>query len=1197
MLAPRQIGKTSLALKTREKLRRSGIRYAAVDLNEIGGHVTAETWFYSLVTCVAGELGLEEHVESFWEAHAKESLPSRWTHFCRNTVLQEVAGPVVIFIDEIDTILSVPTVADDFFASLRAMHEKREEDPVFKRLSFCLLGVAAPRELMKDEARTPFNIGLSIPLEDFTPAEAERLLPGLAGLGHAPRALLEAILAWTDGHPYMTLRIAHALVREGEVPPQTLPPQARVEGWVQRLFLENGRQEEPNLRYAEDRFSRGQQNERIPRMLSLYRRLLAGEAIAAVGSDPIQQEFRLTGMVTERRDASGRWLRVRNRIFATVFDEAWVRTREADRLLTQPLEQWLEQDRTQDLLLRGEVLEQARKWARHREDLTQEEREFLDASQDSAAKDRTRRAILTVLASALVVLMGMVGVLAKKNQEVQQSSTLLMQETARLAAALGRHQGDGADALGAALSTLVMAEQLQAPAPPEAFSGIMLGVSDLKYSSPLKGHENGVQSAAFSPDGSLIVTASDDQTALLWDSHSGQPLATLKHERSVLSAAFSPDGTRIVTASDDQTARIWGWDGHSAQLLATLQGHENSVQSAAFSPDGSLIITASSDGSARRWDGHSGQFLAPPLRHEGDVWSAAFSPDGARIVTASEDQTARIWDGRSGQPLATLQGHLDDVRRATFSPDGARIVTASDDQTARIWDSRSGQLLSTLAGHQGPVWSAAFSPDGARIVTASEDQTARLWDGRSGQRLTLLQGHRDSVLSAAFSPDGTRIVTASDDQTARIWGWDGHSVQLLATLQGHRKMVRSAAFSPDGLRIVTASKDGTARIWDGRSGPFLATLEHEAPVWSAAFSPDGSLIVTASKDHTARIWDGRSGQLLALPALQHERPIQSVTFSPEGSRIVTASEDHTARLWDGRSGQLLATLKHEGSVWSAAFSQDGARIVTASSDGMARIWDGRSGQPLATLQGHQGTVRSAAFSPDGARLITASSDGTARIWNGHSGQLLAPPLRHEGDVWSAAFSPDGTRIVTASDDQTARLWDGLSGQPLSPPLKHGDVVWSAAFSPDGTRIVTASSDGTARIWDGRSGQALSTLQEHTGPVWSAAFSPDGTRIVTTGQDDPTACIWDSHSGQLLAKLQGPPDDVRNAVFSPDGSRVVTTSSPEDGSRVVTPGHPGTARLWIASLEGWLIEACNLPQFTPPTEELRAFCNRYKGRTP
>jgi WD40 repeat protein/energy-coupling factor transporter ATP-binding protein EcfA2 len=369
----------------------------------------------------------------------------------------------------------------------------------------------------------------------------------------------------------------------------------------------------------------------------------------------------------------------------------------------------------------------------------------------------------------------------------------------------------------------------------------------------LAGHSSYVSSAAFSPDGLRIVTASNDKTARIWDAASAKEFAVLRgHGNTVQSAAFSPDGSRIVTASYDKTARIW--DAASAKEIAVLRGHADLLLSAAFSPDGSRIITASWDKTARIWDAASGKELAVLRGHEAGVNSAAFSPDGSRIVTALYDNTARIWDAASAKEIAVLRGNDSNVNSAAFSPDGSRIVTALYNKTARIWDAASGKGIAVLRGHESTVLSAAFNPDGSRIITASVDTTARIWDASSGKELAVLRGHVNNVRSAAFSPDGLRIVTASLDKTARIW--DASSAKEIAVLRGHDEDVRSAAFSPDGSRVVTASADRTARIWDAASAKGIAVLRgHEGTVLSAAFSPDGSRIVTASADKTARIWD------------------------------------------------------------------------------------------------------------------------------------------------------------------------------------------------------------------------------------------------------------------------------------------------------------------------------------------------------
>jgi hypothetical protein len=198
------------------------------------------------------------------------------------------------------------------------------------------------------------------------------------------------------------------------------------------------------------------------------------------------------------------------------------------------------------------------------------------------------------------------------------------------------------------------------------------------------------------------------------------------HDGEVNSAAFNPDGSHIVTASADKTARIW--DAVTANEIAVLRGHNSFVTSAAFSPDGSRIVTASDDNTARIWDAATANEIAASRGREGWVLRAGFSVDGSRIVTASADHTACIWDAATAKEIAVLRGHDQWVTSAEFSPDGSRIVTGSRDNTARIWDAATAKQIAVLRGHNRWVTSAAFSPDGLRILTASLDNTARIWD-------------------------------------------------------------------------------------------------------------------------------------------------------------------------------------------------------------------------------------------------------------------------------------------------------------------------------------------------------------------------------------------------------------------------------------------------------------------------------------
>jgi WD40 repeat protein len=621
------------------------------------------------------------------------------------------------------------------------------------------------------------------------------------------------------------------------------------------------------------------------------------------------------------------------------------------------------------------------------------------------------------------------------------------------------------DIAGAQRIVLEVLSNRETGRPPAAISVFQ----EMRAADPLlavlSGHGATVGSAAYSPDGRRIVTASNDKTARIWDAVTGAQLVVLAgHTDLVYSAAFSPDGRRIVTASEDKTARIW--DAVTGAQSVVLSGHEAAVSTAAWSPDGRRIVTASDDKTARIWDAVTGAELAPLSGHTDHLISAAWSPDGSRIVTASADKTARIWNAVTATQLAVLSGHGAAVYGAAYSPDGRRIVTASEDKTARIWDAATATQLAVLAGHAARVVTAAWSPDSQHIVTASNDGTARIWDAVADTQLAVLSGHGASVFSAAYSPDGRRIVTASDDNTARIWDVVPHA--QLAVLSGHSGFVESARYSPDGRRIVTASEDKTARIWDAATDAKLMVFAgHGDTVFCAAWSPDGKRIVTASVDRTARIWDAVTGAQFAVLA-GHTDLVFSAAWSPDGRRIVTASEDKTARIWDAATGtELIALAGHGDHVTSAAYSPDGKRIVTASDDRTVRIWDAVTGAQLAVLSGHGDRVISAAFSPNGRRIVTASFDKIARVWDAVTGAQLVVLAGHRDLVYYAAWSPDGGRIVTASADNTARIWDAVTGTQLAVLAGHDARVVSVSWSPDGNRIVTASNDNTARIWDAR----------------------------------------------------------------------------------------------------------------------------------
>ena len=668
-------------------------------------------------------------------------------------------------------------------------------------------------------------------------------------------------------------------------------------------------------------------------------------------------------------------------------------------------------------------------------------------------------------------------------------------------------------------------------------------------------HSNVVEYAQFSPDGTKVVTASDDGTARIWDAQTGHSLTNpLRHHGFVWSAQFSPDGKKIVTGCDDGTAQVWDVKTGQPLLPQPLQ-HSNKVGWVQFSPDGKKIVTASDDGTARIWDAQTGKPLTGFMRHTGIVEYVEFSPDGKKIITASDDRTAGIWDAETGARLFQLQ-HGDIVWSAHFSSNGDLAVTASSDNTARIWDVHTGKLLVKPLQHGAWVVSARFSPDGKKVVTASWNNTAQLWDALTGAPIGEPMKHDSAVNSADFSPDGKKIVTASLDYTARIW--DAQTGKPITEPMKQGNLGWIAQFSPDGKRILTASFDGSAKIWEAISAPASAEpLQHQKTIFAMQFSPDGKRIITGSYDHTARVWDVGSGTNICA-SLLHNDTIRSVQFSPDGKLVATGSDDGTVRIWDARTGQAQRLFQHSNAVECATFSPDGTKLATASMDGTAQMWDVKTGSHLFTVS-QSNAIWTVQFSRDGKKFITGAGDcdskptgpfstnGTAQIWDAQTGSPLTPPMHRDGAVVSVQFSPDGKRVVTGGWDNTARIWDARTGQPISPPLRHGNKVMSAQFSPDGKLVVTAGLDHKVCVWNADTGQLAIEPLIHPDPVWTAHFSPDGKWIVT-GSRDHFVRLWDTETGQPLMEPLQQVGSVYLAEFNPNGKQVAIAAT-NDAARI------------------------------------------------
>ncbi|HEV2963689.1 MAG TPA: AAA-like domain-containing protein [Candidatus Angelobacter sp.] len=314
VLTTRQMGKSSLMARTAVRLREQGIRCATVDLQGRGQKNTPpEQWYYGFVKQVADGLELPGDWPEWWKQQEKLLPVQRMTDFFADVVLKQIAGRVVVFIDEVDWMIRLP-FSDEFFAAIRSCYNRRATEPQFDRLSFVLLGSAAPAQLIKDATRTPFNIGRGIELTDFTPEEAKLLAQPL---GESGGAVLSRILYWTDGHPYLTQMLLAKLTNEDHEPEAI---EILVDGVVeQEFFSSKAILEENNLKFVKDRLTQASSD--LRKVLLVYRDVLHGRSVKDVPASPIHTSLRLSGVV--KPDIEQR-LHVRNRIYRYVFDERWL---------------------------------------------------------------------------------------------------------------------------------------------------------------------------------------------------------------------------------------------------------------------------------------------------------------------------------------------------------------------------------------------------------------------------------------------------------------------------------------------------------------------------------------------------------------------------------------------------------------------------------------------------------------------------------------------------------------------------------------------------------------------------------------------------------------------------------------------------------------------------------------------------------
>ena len=814
VLTSRQMGKSSLRVQTARRLQAENIACGIVDITGIGtAQITPVQWYAGFTATLANSFKIKINFKTWWRE--REHLPPvvRLNEFIEQVLLPGSDRNIVIFIDEIDSILSLNFSSDDFFAWVRGCYNKRAENPEYNRLTFALFGVATPQDLITDKTRTPFNIGRAIELKGFDLTEATPLAQGWDETIDNSQEILKQILAWTGGQPFLTHKICQLTAQKlaAQTSSDCHSPANRqlfIAELVQSSALENWEfQDEPeHLKTIRDRLLRNPQ--RTGRLLGIYQQILAEFTLTNDNEQPAAElkfdndlskhssekmELLLSGLIVTDR---GR-LRVYNQIYAVVFNREWIQQELAKlQPYSESICAWFASNHTDSSrLLQGRALAEALNWAADKS-LSDRDYQFLSASQELENREVQRALELEKAASQILTEANLV--LTKAQHQAKRTVQWSLFGLAAISAI--------------SASVAIHAERATTRAQNQKKQAIITQIEALNSTATI--------SLSYDELGALIAAIS----------------ATKKLQKIDISPALKAQTVNILY-----------------QTLNAVRERNRfaNVHTANFSPDGKLIVTADDKFMVKVFQPNGKLVLSLP-GHSKSVTEVVFSPDSQLIASTSFDNTVIIWH-RDGTLHKILQGHRDLVWSASFSPGSQLIATGSSDKTIKIW-SAGGVLLQTLTGHTRPVTSVRFSPDGNLLASTSQDRTVKLWKrtGKAQFRLekTLL-GHRDEVWGCNFSPDGEMIASASHDWTVKLWSRGG---KLLKTLDDSTAGVGSVSWSANSKMLAGGSTDGKVRLWRA-DGTLLQTLKgHQADVWSVSFSPDRTTLASAGKDASVKLW-------------------------------------------------------------------------------------------------------------------------------------------------------------------------------------------------------------------------------------------------------------------------------------------------------------------------------------------------------
>lgn len=1192
VLNARQMGKTSLTVRVIGRLCDEGIVCASIDISTIGKSVTEEQWYLGVIRSITRSLCIHRqqfNLSAWWIEQNMLSYVQRLSILIEDILLTVIVQPVIVFIDEIDSIRSLSFNVDDFFAAIRECYNRRANNPAYRRLTFALIGSSTPSALIQNKQIAPFNIGRSIHLTGFRLEQAYPLAQGLAIKSFQPQKLLQVILNWTGGQPFLTQKLCQ-LVLTANSAPENGQEIEWVANLVRTKIIENWEvHDEPqHLKTICDRMLYSDQQ--AGRLLGLYQQLLQqGELVA---NDRIEQlNLRLTGIAVNQ---DGK-LRIYNPIYAAVFNEDWVRRTLADlRPYDQALQEWLASDRKDESrLLRGQALKDAKTWAVGKS-LSDQDYGFLGASEQyeakvtlDAAKEANRilaearrkaywitgAAIIALVASLIVATFAsQQAKLARQDANIQKEAASDAQQNLRVVEERRAEVNQQLQTTKQELSTKRQEVDLAKQQFQTARRQLTVATAQLnRAKNETQSAQQQTQEARKLADQAKVEQQNAE--AKFEMAKTNLMLADVRLKSITSKALFSEgqvflallEALRAGQQLKQLDSRMWRQSTLSQTVAAlsealrnvsernTLRGHRGHVTSVSFSPDSKMLASSSEDGTVKLWTVETGREIYTFEGHHGVVASVSFSPDGKIIASGGWDRTVKLWDTTTGKEIRTF-GHEYSVKSVSFSPDGKTIAsssgiegTYSNKNFVKLWDVATGKEIHTFVSDSEAVGSVSFSPNGKMLALGG--WRTILWDIKTGKILRTFQSHRSST-DVAFSRDSKILAFEDENGLIKLWDVETGKDRLLS---GYRSGAAKVSFGPNGAALVFVNNtDKVIKLWSTSptGGEIRSFKGHGQTILSVRISPDGKTLASGSMDATVKLWSLSSinnvSNIRTLNVTGYQSFVNDFNFSSDNRIIATGSEDGIIKLWNAKTGkEIRSFLGHSSGVTSIKFSPDGKAIATADKSGAIKLWNLNTGDQILTFKGHSGVwVTSISFSSNGKTISSSGGDGNIKLWDIKSGREI-PTLRarreHQDVVESASFSPNGKLLASGGRDHTVKLWNVETGEEIYTLTGHIGSVLSISFSPNGKILASGSWDQTIKLWNIETGKEIRTLRGGQGTVTSVSFSPDGSVIIARGWNGVVK-LWETNTGNEIYTLVDNSSGTNIVKFSPDLRTIGTNSS-------------------------------------------------------